>query len=557
MDLSSHPADWIFTDGRIWVGGPPGRSPQHPGSAPDALALRHGRIQAVGSSDELMALRGPDTAVFPLGGRFVMPGFIDAHVHLLTGGARFFRVDLRGAGSRQEFTQRIADRARTTPPGEWILGGDWNQEDWGGEFPDRDWIDHVTPEHPVFVQRMDLHLALANSVALELAGIGPDTSAPPNGRIDRGSKTGRLTGILRERAMLPVYDAIPDLGDEDVVAAMRAGVIAALSRGVTQVHDMGAVQKLGESWQGLRVLGRLEAEGRLPIRVNAALPLAHWQRAAELVAERGRGGGRVRWGGVKGFVDGSFGSSTAWFHEPYLGSIDDTGGPICDLDQLAGDIEGALGAGLQPVVHAIGDRANDWLLDLCGTLDERRQGFTRDLRIEHAQHLTADAIAEIGRTGRIVSVQPLHLLDDAPWIPAKIGKDRGDRSYAFRSLADAGARIALGSDWPVAAMDPLATISTALSRTLPEGPGDGAGRPWNPGERLELDCALRAHTWGGAVAGGWESMTGSLAPGKFGDFIVLSENPFELGPSELDESLQVDMTFVDGILVHSRAGATP
>lgn len=555
MESTTRPADWIFTDAHIWVGGAPDRdgSPSKP--VPDALALRQGRIVAVGECDEIMALRGPDTAIFPLGNRFVMPGFVDAHIHLLTGGARFFRVDLRGTRSRQEFTQRIADRARTTPPGEWILGGDWNQEEWGGEFPDREWIDHVTPEHPVFLQRMDLHLAIANSRALDLSGLGPGSRAPANGRIDRDPETGRLTGILREGAMLPVYEAMPDLGDEDVVAAMRAGMIAALSRGVTQVHDMGAVQKLSESWQGLRVLGRLEAEGRLPIRVNAALPLAHWRRAAELVAERGRGGGRLRWGGVKAFVDGSFGSGTAWFHEPYLGSTDDTGGPVCDLDVLAEDIEGALKASLQPVVHAIGDRANDWLLDLCGTLEAGRPGLTRDLRIEHAQHLSDRAISEIGRTGRLVSVQPLHILDDAPWIPTKIGEERGRRSYAFRSLADAGARVALGSDWPVAAMDPLATISTALTRMLPHGPGQGRGRPWNPEERLELDRALRAHTWGGAIAGGWESVTGSLHPGKLGDFIVLSENPFGLDPSELAQRVHVDLTFVDGILVHARDGA--
>ncbi|TVP58043.1 MAG: amidohydrolase [Gemmatimonadales bacterium] len=548
-------ADWIFTDARIWRGGPEGAAPgdaDSHGVREGALALREGRVLALGAASQVMAHRGPDTAIFSLGGRFVMPGFVDAHVHLLTGGLRLFRVDLRGASSRQEFHQRVADRTRITPVGEWILGGDWNQEDWGGAFPDRSWLDRATGEHPVFLQRMDLHMGLANSVALELAGISAETSDPENGRIDRDPETGEPTGILRERAMLPIYDAIPDLSDEDCIAAIRTGAIGALALGITQVHDMGAVQKLSESWQSLRVLGTLEAEGRLPLRVNAALPVRHWRRAAELVQAEGYGGGRLRWGGVKAFVDGSFGSSTAWFDEPYLHEPDSRGGPVCDLKRLEADLTGALESGLQPVVHAIGDRANDWLLELCATLERRTPGLTESLRVEHAQHLSEAGLAEFGRTRRFASVQPLHILDDAPWIEMKIGEDRGRRSYAFGSLAAGGARVALGSDWPVAPMDPLGAVRTAMTRILPEGVGAGEGGVWNPGERLDLATALRAHTWGGAVAGGWEAETGSLDPGKFADFIVLSENPFEVDPEALGRDVQVDMTFVDGILAHRR-----
>ncbi len=544
-------ADWIFTDARIWRGGPAGDSATE-GVRKGALALRRGRILAVGDASEVMGHRGPDTAIFPLGGRFVMPGFVDAHVHLLTGGLRLFRVDLRGASSRQEFVQRVADRTRITPDGEWILGGDWNQEDWGGAFPDRSWLDRTTGDNPVFLQRMDLHMGLANSAALKLAGISAETPDPENGRIDRNPETGEPTGILRERAMLPVYDAIPDLSDEDCIAAMRTGAIGALALGITQVHDMGAVQKLSESWQSLRVLGRLEAEGRLPLRVNSALPIRHWERAAELVRTEGYGGGRLRWGGVKAFVDGSFGSSTAWFEEPYLHEPDSHGGPVCDLEQLEADLTGALENGLQPVVHAIGDRANDWLLALCAKLEERTPEVTKALRVEHAQHLSEDGLAEFGRTGRFASVQPLHIIDDAPWIEMKIGEERGRRSYAFGSLAAGGARVALGSDWPVAPMDPLGAVRTAMTRILPESVGGGEGGPWNPEERLDLATALRAHTWGGALAGGWEAETGSLDPGKFGDFIVLSRDPFEVAPEALGREVRVDLTFVDGILAHRR-----
>ena len=553
-------ADWIFTDARIWPGGPPPRSSAPAVTTPPrmgALALKDGRILAMGSEEEVLAHRGPDTALFPLGGRFVMPGFVDAHVHLLTGGLRFFRVDLRGASSRQEFVQRVSDRTRITPPGEWILGGDWNQEEWGGDFPDRNWLDRVTRNHPVFLQRMDLHMGLANSVALELAGIHADTPDPNNGRIDRNPVTGEPTGILRERAMLPVYDAIPDLSDEDCMAAMRTGAISALSLGLTQLHDMGAVQKLSESWQSLRVLGTLEAGGRLPIRVHSALPIQHWERAAELVREEGYGGGRLRWGGVKAFVDGSFGSSTAWFREPYRHEPDSHGGPVCDLDLLATQLTGALDRGLRPIVHAIGDRALDWLVDLCATIDEDQPGRSDALRIEHAQHLSERGLRELGRSGRIASVQPLHILDDAPWVEMKIGEERGRRTYAFGSLEAAGARLALGSDWPVAPMDPLAAIRTAVTRQLPEGPGSGGGQAWNPQERLALESALRAHTWGGAMAAGWESETGSLEAGKCADFVVLSGDPFQVDPEELGRGLLVDMTFVDGILAFRRDDSLP
>jgi predicted amidohydrolase YtcJ len=547
-------ADWIFTDLTLWSGGPEPApdtpSPTSTGNA--ALALKDGCVLALGDPDRVLEHRGSDTAVVSLGGRFVMPGLVDAHVHLLTAGVRMFRVDLRGVRSRQEFVQRIADRTRITPPGRWILGGDWNQEEWGGAFPSRAWLDAHTPDHPVFLQRVDLHLGVANSRALELAGIAAETPDPVNGRIDRDPETGEPTGILRERAMLPVYDVIPELTDEDCVAALRGSALEALRHGITQVHDMGAVQKLSESWQALRVLRSLDAQGRLPLRVTSALPIRHWRSAAELVRTEGRGSGRVRWGPVKAFIDGSFGSSTAWFHEPYLHDPGSHGGPVVDLEELREQITGAVAAGLQPTIHSIGDRANDWLVELMGTLDREYPEAASRIRIEHAQHLSEEALEEIGRSERIVSVQPSHILDDAPWIPMRLGSERGRRSYAFRSLAEGGARLALGTDWPVAPLDPITTIWCAVTRRLPEGPGEGGGGVWNPQERMELDAVLRAHTWGGAIAAGTEDHTGSLEPGKAADFIVLSSNPFEMDPERFPYELRVDLTYVDGVLAYRR-----
>lgn len=511
---------------------------------------------AVGRQEEILNLRGRDTALFPLEGRFVMPGFVDAHVHLLVGGLQLFRVDLRGAGTRQEFMQRVGDRTRTTPPGEWILGGGWNQEDWGGEFPTREWLDRVTPEHPVFLERMDLHMGVANTRALERAGIDADTPDPESGSIDRDPETGEPTGLVREKAMLAMGRAIPDLSDAARESAVRAAALTALSQGITQVHDMGAVQRTSESWRSLEVLQTLETDGRLPIRVSSALPMADWRQAADLVAERGWGMGRLSWGRVKGFVDGSLGSSTAWFHEPYVHEPSHSGSQISDLDQLKADISDALAAGLQPAVHAIGDRANDWLLEVYRELAAGHPERADYLRIEHAQHLSTRALEEIGAKEMIASVQPLHMVDDAPFVRLKLGADREKRSFAFGSLERAGALLAMGSDWPVAPMDPVGTLWAAVARTIPGcGPG-GSDGPWLPEERLSLDSALRAHTWGAARAGRLEDRTGSLAPGMAADLVALSVDPFTVPPEELAYRLQVDMTFVGGVLAFRRDDAT-
>ncbi len=546
------PPDWILTNATVWAGGP-----NSPGDASGleggALALRDGKILAVGPEDEVRNLKGRDTALFPMEGRFVMPGFVDAHVHLLVGGLQLFRVDLRGVSTREEFMQRVGDRTRTTPPGEWILGGGWNQEDWGGEFPTREWLDRVTPEHPVFLERMDLHMGVANSLALEMAGIDHDTPDPENGRIDRDPETGRPTGLLREKAVLAMGRVVPDLTDAARQSAVRAAALTALSEGITQVHDMGAVQRASESWHSLDILRTLEADGRLPVRVSSALPVAHWERVAEFVEEEGWGRGRLDWGRVKGFVDGSFGSSTAWFHEPYLHEPDSRGAEICDLEQLEADLAHALAAGLQPAVHAIGDRANDWLLEACRRLRGRYPDAVARLRVEHAQHLSPEAVQEMGAQGMITSLQPLHMLDDAPWVRTKLGEDRERRSFAFGSLERAGALLALGSDWPVAAMDPVGTLWSAVTRLLPAS--RKPDEPWLPDERLSLDSALRAHTWGGARAGGLDARTGSLEAGKVADLVALSHNPFQVPPEELYERIQVDMTFVDGVLAYRREDA--
>ena len=537
------PADWILSGGRIWtgVGQPPGT---------DAIALKDGRVLAVGTTAELEGLRGPQTAELALEGRFLMPGFVDAHVHLQAGGLHLSGVDLRGADSPEALVGRVADRARLTPGRGWILGGDWDHDLWGGVLPNREWLDRAAPDRPVFLHRTDLHMAVVSSRALEIAGISRHTPDPENGWIDREPDTGEPTGILRERSMELVSRVLPPPSREDRRAALGAAVLHALERGVTQLHDMGALHSAEQSWQSLHTLRTLSQEGRLPIRVVAAIPVADQAELVRFIQEEGNGDERLSWGMVKGFVDGSLGSSTAWMHEPYIGEPANTGHIITDLDELSHDLRRAALAGLQPCVHAIGDRANDWMLAVARQIREENPGRDLRVRIEHAQHLSREALDRVAESGAIFSVQPLHMVDDGRMVERSLGPDRAVRSFAYRSLLDRGGLLAFGSDWTVAPIDPVGALQAAVTRRLWQPAEWRWGQPWIPEQQIALEEALLAHTIGGARAGFLDHETGTLEPGKRADLVVLAADPFTTPPEEWRERLKLDMTFVDGALVH-------
>lgn len=560
------PADWLLLGARIWtgsgaeagsarssdtgaIGHGSGPAPS-PAPEPDALAIRRGRIVAVGRSHDVEALRGPDTAVLNLEGRCIVPGFVDAHVHLQAGGLQLFRVDLRGAASPEAFIRRVADRVRTTPDEGWILGGDWDHHLWGGELPSREWLDRAAPGRAVFLHRTDLHMGVASSRALELAGIRADTPDPENGQVDRDPTDGRPTGVLREAAMEAVARVVPPPTNDERRAAIRAAAIHALARGVTQLHDKGALQRADESWRSLATLRALEAEGRLPVRVSASVPISERGELARMVAAEGRGTERLRWGSVKAFVDGSLGSTTAWFHDPYRGKGEERGAPATDPGELAEHLAEAAALGLQPIVHAIGDRATDWILEVFAGIEAAHRDREIRPRLEHAQHMTPAGIRAAGRGSVICSVQPLHLVDDGRWAGPLLGPEREALSYPFRSLQAAGARLAFGSDWTVAPIDPLGNILAAVTRRIWE-PGSGSWGPaWTPAECISLDSALRAHTLGAARAAFLDGDTGSLEVGKLADLAILSADPFALPPDEWRDGVRVEMTFVDGALVY-------
>jgi predicted amidohydrolase YtcJ len=523
-------AETIYTHVSIWTGVP---------GAPraEALAVAQGKILAVGPASEMAKLAGPATKTVDLGGRFVVPGFIDTHTHFHSGGFQLASVDLRGAASREDFVRRLEAFARMLPPGKWITGGDWDHEAWGGELPRREWIDAAAGDHPVFVNRLDGHMALASTRALELAGINRETPDPPGGLIVRDPRSGVPTGVLKDEAMSLLSRIIPAPNEADRDEALQRAMRHAASLGVTQVHDMG-------TWDDLATGRRAAAKGALLLRIYAFVPLDTWPRLAELVKNEGRGDDWLRWGGLKGFVDGSLGSTTAWFHEPYTDAPDNRGLVVTESARLAADIQGGAAAGFQVAVHAIGDRANDWLLDTFAEVARAtpRGPGERRFRIEHAQHLSPAAIARFARQGVIPSMQPYHAIDDGRWAEKRIGPVRIQTTYAFRSLLDANARLAFGSDWTVAPLSPLEGIYAAVTRRTIDGKTPGG---WVPAQKITLEEALCAYTAGGAWAGFQEDRLGTLEPGKLADFVVLSEDLFRIDPVAI-QNVKVLRTIVGG-----------
>jgi predicted amidohydrolase YtcJ len=529
-------ADLILTGGLIWTG--PDAVVSGAG-APSALAVAEGRVLAVGSDAEIAAYAGPQSEQLDLAGRRVVPGFIDAHTHFLAGGFELASVQLRDAPTPQEFTRRISEFA-AAHPGEWVLGGTWDHEMWGGDLPRRDWIDSVTPESPVFVTRLDGHMSLANSRALELAGVTAETPDPPGGTIVR-YPDGQPTGILKDAAQALVGGVTPDPTEAELDRALEAATQHALERGVTLVTDMG-------SWDGLAAYSRAKDSGSLRLRVYAVVPLATRDRLAEYVEENGRGDDRLFWGGLKAFVDGSLGSTTAWFYEPYEDEPGTTGLMVTDTAELRAAILEADQAGMHVIVHAIGDRANDWLLDVYGEARSTHGERDRRFRIEHAQHLSPDAVGRFGTEGVIASMQPYHAIDDGRWAVKRIGPERIKLTYAFRDLLDAEAPLAFGSDWTVAPIDPLLGIYAAATRRTIDGANPSG---WVPEQKIGVAEAVAAYTAANAYACYMEDKLGALEPGKYADLVVLSDDIFAIDPLEI-ASVKVDLTMVGGAVVFER-----
>lgn len=535
-------AGMVLVHGRIWTENPRQKKAE-------AIAIVGNRIASVGSSVEILKLAGPHTRVIGLHGRRVVPGFNDAHVHFLDGGTALTSVQLNGAKSEQEFRARIAAFAAKLPQGAWILHGEWDHEQWTpAQLPEHQSIDGVTPDNPVFVERVDGHMALANALAMKLAGVTRETRDVPGGVIVRDAQ-GNPTGIFKDAAQDLIERAIPPPNPEQRRAAIEAAEKYASENGITSVQDMSGGPDT------FRIYEQLLHEGQLQVRISAHQPLRTWKRLAGTGILANFGNELLHIGGLKGFADGSLGSTTAWFFKPYLDAPSTSGIPSDELskpDEMYANIAGADHAGLQIAIHAIGDRANHTILDFYERAEKengaRGEENDRRFRIEHAQHLLPSDIPRFAALHVIASMQPYHAVDDGRWAAKRIDAERLKTSYAWRSLLDAGATLAFGSDWPVAPMVPLAGIYAAVTRRTLDGKNPGG---WIPGQKITVAQAVHAYTVGSAFAEREEALKGSIAPGKLADLVVLSQDIFAIDPAEIANT-RVDITVFDGKIAYQR-----
>jgi predicted amidohydrolase YtcJ len=538
--------DVALIHGKIWT-----ENPAQPEA--EAIAIRGTHIAQVGSSASISRLIGPNTEVIDLQGKRVVPGFNDSHVHFYIGGTSLTSVRLRGVKSEAELRQALASYAKSRPKGEWILNGSWDHESWSpSRLPTHQLIDEVTPDNPVFVNRSDGHMLLANALAMKLAGVDRNTPDVPGGVIVR-DREGNPTGIFKDAAIRLIDKAIPPPSDEQTIAAILAAQKYAAENGVTSVQDMGVLGAHGVETQ-LRVIEAYQVllrRGDLHIRVSAHIPLPEWRRFADAGLRADFGNDKLSLGAVKGFADGSLGSTTAWFFRPYTDAPQTSGIASDELvhpDKMYANILGADRAGLQIAIHAIGDRANNTILNFYQKLEQQNGQRDRRLRIEHAQHLLASDIPRFCQLHVVASMQPYHAIDDGRWADGRIGPDRVKTTYAFKSLLDSGATLAFGSDWWVAPMEPLMGIyAAATRRTLDGKHPDG----WVPEQKISVAQAIHAYTVGSAYAEFEENIKGSVQTGMLADLAILSDDILNLDPVQI-QNTKVEMTVFDGRVIYRR-----
>jgi predicted amidohydrolase YtcJ len=533
-------ADLVLVNGKVWTVN---------AAAPEAeaVAVWRDRILAVGTTDAVKALAGPKTRVIDLKGRRVLPGFYDSHVHLLGSGQRLGEVALKDAADEAEFGKRLKEFDRKLPRDRWLLGGEWDHDrTFGGRLPTAELIDKYVSDRPVFLRRYDGHMAVVNSVALRKAGITAKTKDPSGGVIYRKPGTDEPTGLLRDNAMGLVNGLVPAPTEEEIVEAVQAALAEARENGVTSVQDM---EGSGDAARRtlFRVYQRLARSGKLTCRIDLRWPLSEWQALAKLGVEAGFGDDWVKIGGLKGFIDGSLGSSTAKMFEPFVNEPGSTGIYVTPLDRLRRDITAADRAGLSVAVHAIGDRGNAEMLDIFAEVAKANGPRDRRFRIEHAQHLRPEDYPRFKQLGVIASMQPYHAIDDGRWAEGRIGAKRCASSYAFRSLREAGAKLAFGSDWSVAPLSPILGIDAAVNRLTLDGKHPHG---WFPEQRIGVAEAVEAYTINSAYAGFEEKDRGSIEAGKLADLVVLSRDI--LAEKERDHIAEttVVMTVVGGKVVY-------
>ncbi len=506
-----------------------------------AAAIRDGKFVAVGKDEEIKKLIGKETEVIDLQGKLALPGFNDAHLHFANGGLYLLGIDLRPAHDEKEFARILKDYIYKTPKGEWVTGGNWDHENWPSKkHPRKELIDPFTADHPVLVSRLDGHMALANSLALKLAGITRDTPDPQGGEIVNDKKTGEPTGILRDTAVDLVDKVIPPLSRDKRERAIRAAMRHAQELGVTSVQD-------NSSSEDLEIYQELLKKGELGVRINAWRDGYGWADFQRIGITAPFGDPFLRLGTVKLFVDGSMGAGTALFFDPYADDPTTAGLPIHTQAELEALVKEADAAGLQIAAHAIGDKANAWILEAFAKARAANGDRGTRHRIEHAQVVRKEDVARFRELGVIASIQPSHCIDDMRWAEKRIGARMMD-AYRFASFLAGGVRLAFGTDWDVEPLDPRLGLYAAVSRELP---GGGPAGGWHPGEKLTLAQAIEAYTLGSAFAEFQEHAKGSIQSGKFADIVVMEKDLFQIAQKEI-LTTPVAITILHGKVVFKR-----
>lgn len=505
------------------------------------IAVIGRKIKAVGSDAEMKAWIGPKTRVIDAGGRTIIPGFNDAHVHFMETGAQLSSVDLRSAQTPEEFVARIKAFASKLPKGRWILGGKWDHENWKpNNLPTASMIDAVTPDNPVFIDRLDGHMSLANSLAMKLAGVNKDTKEVDGGLIVRDA-AGNPAGVFKDAAMAYINKVIPPPSWDERIEAAQAATDHAASLGVTSVQDMSAGTDVG-------IYQELQRRGTLKTRVYACSTLSDYKRWENTGIRYGFGDDMIRVGCLKGYADGSLGSTTAWFFDPYLDDPKTRGLAGDEMPKTPDYVMAADKAGLQINIHAIGDRANDEILDIFERTTAANGARDRRFRIEHAQHVRQEDLARFGSLKVVASMQPFHVIDDGRWAWKRLDEKRLKGTYAFRTILDTGGVLAFGSDSPVAPLNPLLGVYAAVTRrTLDEKNPNG----WIPEQKISVDETVKAFTWGSAYGEFQDKWKGTLGPGMLADFVVLSDDIFTIDPVKIRDA-SVLYTVTDGKVVYER-----
>jgi len=509
----------------------------------EAVIVEKNKIKFVGSDTRAQKYITSDTEVIDLEGKLMLPGFNDSHLHFTSGGNYLLGINLRPALTKKEFVNIIKDYV-IDREGKWITGGRWDHELWPDKsLPTKELIDSVTPNTPVFVSRIDGHMGLANSLALRLAGITKNTPDPDGGIIERNPETGEPTGILKDNAMDLVYNIMPIRSLEDNIEGTLRALEEARKYGITSVQDITEPGEL-EAYQ------QIVKEGKLTCRIYSIWPISRYEDIVRAGITVRNEEGLIKRGALKGYADGSLGASTAWFFEPYAQDPSTSGLPMDivtngNLEKWAIDADRNR---LQICVHAIGNRANAFMLDLYERIKNINSPWDRRFRIEHAQHLRRSDIYRFAEIGVIASAEPYHCIDDGVWAEKRIGAERIQTTHPYNSLLSSGAVVAFGTDWPVAPLNPLYGIYAAVTRRTVDGKNPNG---WIPAEKLSVEEAIKCYTLNAAFASFEENIKGSIETGKLADFVVLSDDILTLDPGKIKD-VTVDMTVFDGEVIYEK-----